>query len=235
MAKVGRPLNSEKARGAIGGLVFSESNNVNYVRKNTKPKYQQTQKRKEQAAQLAEIASVWANLQSTEKAYWVDFAEKTIKHNEFGDKYTIPAFSWFVSCYQNLTAIKMIPAMQPYPLIRPNSTSEQFPSAPIFDHIDVRIQQRRYIVSIYYKEGINSAVRYRLYWGKRQSPGQTLNISECAIITPTGYIPNGVNYSGNATYMKPFEGDWTIYTQAIRNYSGLASDFTRTNISISFT
>ena len=228
MAKVGRPLNSEKARGALGGLIFSESNNVNYVRRNTKPKYEVTTKRQAQAAALAEISERWTSLSSSDKALWTEFAEDHFKHDEFGRSFKAPAFSWFVGCSQNLRAVKNINN----PTLILDGRTPTIPQPPEFERYALTRSGRAKRTTLYFYPNNDGNTLIRLYFGNRQSLGQTLNFSECVYEKPIGLTNTSWSQNTNSTNPYLFLGDWTIYAQAVDFLTGLASDFSKFNVSI---
>lgn len=224
MAKIKRPLNSEKARGALGGLIFSESNQVNYVRRNTVKPYEQTAKRKETAQRLATSAELWAAQSETIKQAWEDFAENHEVENALGQKFKRPAFSWFVSCRENLHSVEsnnqpnIIGAEIPRPTrtittAKTGTTRIQFRIAESPTNTDTRL-------------------RYRIYRSKEKSASRLFNISECEL-----WKPSTLNRQGNIYAFLPEEyeyqkGVYTIFVQLVNINSGLAGPLQKTRITI---
>lgn len=224
MAKIKRPLNSEKARGAIGGLIFSESNQVNYVRRNTVKPYIQTEKRKETAERLATSAELWAELSETEKKAWEDFAESTAAWNAFGEQFTKTAFSWYVACRENLHSVKSNN--------RPNIIGAEIPRPPrtitTAKTGTTRIQFRIAESPV----NNDNDIRYRVYRSKEKSASRLFNISECELWKPTSLNRQGNIYAYLPQEYEYEKGVYTIFVQLVNLKSGLAGPLQKTRITI---
>ena len=227
MVKIQRPLNSQKARGAIGGVIFSESNNVNYVRRNTIKPYDQTGRRKEQATLLADASTAWHLLDDETRKAWEIFAETTNTKNAFGEDTTIPAFSWFVSCYKNLRAVERT--------LTPRISSMVFPETP------TAVSKRWRRLGLAYALQINVTTpsqsrdyRYRIYQSKEPSTSRLYNISECQVMHATAYAYQGTSFTVIPADTGKYAGTWTLYVQTIDANSGLASDFYKTKLELTF-
>lgn len=225
MAKIKRPLNSEKARGALGGLIFSESNQVNYVRRNTVKPYVQTEKRKETAQRLATSAELWAELSETEKKAWEDFAESHEVENALGQKFKRPAFSWFVSCRENLHSVNSNN--------RPNIIGAEIPRPPrtitTAKTGTTRIQFRVAESPV----NNDNDIRYRIYRSKEKSASRLFNISECELWKPTSLNRQGNIYAYLPEEYEFEKGVYTIFVQLVNLKSGLAGPLQKTRITIS--
>lgn len=224
MAKIKRPLNSEKARGALGGLIFSESNQVNYVRRNTVKPYEQTAKRKETAERLATSAELWASLSETDKQAWEDFAESHEVENALGQKFKRPAFSWFVSCRENLHSVKSNNRPNIIGAEIPRPTRQLITQKATTTRIQYRISESPI--------NTDTDLRYRIYRSKEKSASRLFNISECELWTPTT-----LNRQGNAYAYYPEEyeyqkGVYTIFVQLVNIKSGLAGPLQKSRITM---
>ena len=222
MAKLKRPLNSEKARGALGGIVFSESNQVNYARKNTVRPYVKTEKRKEAANRLSLSAAGWQRMTEADKQHWVDFAESTAAWNAFGERFTKPAFSWYCACRENLASVghpknpKILDAEFPP---TPYQISYQQPS--IFDSRLIIIGSQTEAPGQYY---------LRLYKSKIPSSSRLFNISECELWKADNTVNNQCRFNMTTQEYNAFKGVYTIFAQFVDRDSGLASDFFKARI-----
>lgn len=224
MAKISRPLDSEKARGAIGGVIFSESNNVNYVRRNTVRPYEKTEARKEVASRLNSAAVAWTNLSEANKKAWEDFAESTAAWNAFGEKYTKPAFSWFVGCRENLHSVKRT--------ANPNITGAEFPR-------DVeklgKYKTTGSIITFTIRErntNTDPYIRLRIYKSKVPSTTRYFNISECELWKPytCTYQQNVYRYTPQE--LEQIKGIYTLYAQFVDIRSGLAGELRQQRITL---
>lgn len=224
MAKIKRPLNSEKARGALGGLIFSESNQVNYVRRNTVKTYVQTEKRKETAQRLATAAELWAALSETEKRAWEDFAESTAAWNAFGEQFTKPAFSWFVACRENLHSVASNN--------RPDIIGAEIPRPP--REITTQKQGTTRILFRVAESPVNNDndIRYRIYRSKEKSASRLFNISECELWKPSSLNRQGNIYSYLPQEFELQKGVYTIFVQLVNLKSGLAGPLKKTRITM---
>lgn len=222
MAKLKRPLNSEKARGALGGIVFSESNQVNYARKNTVKPYIKTEKRKESANRLALSASGWQRMTDADKQHWVDFAESTAAWNAFGERFRKPAFSWYCACRENLASVghpknpKILDAEFPPTPYRLTYTAPDF-----FDSRLIILGSQTEEPGQYY---------LRLYKSKIPSSSRLFNISECELWKADNTVNNQCRFNMTKTEYNAFKGVYTIFAQFVDRDSGLASDFLKTRI-----
>lgn len=225
MAKIKRPLNSEKARGALGGLIFSESNQVNYVRRNTVKPYVQTEKRKETAQRLATSAELWAELSETEKKAWEDFSETHEVENALGQKFKRPAFSWFVSCRENLHSVNSNN--------RPNIIGAELPRPPraitTAKTGTTRIQFRVAESPV----NNDNDIRYRIYRSKEKSASRLFNISECELWKPTSLNRQGNIYAYLPQEYEYEKGVYTVFVQLVNLKSGLAGPLQKTRITMS--
>lgn len=225
MAKIKRPLNSEKARGALGGLIFSESNQVNYVRRNTVKPYVQTAKRKETAERLATSAELWASLSETDKQAWEDFAESHEVENALGQKFKRPAFSWFVSCRENLHSVNSNN--------RPNIIGAEIPRPPrtiaTAKTGTTRIQFRVAESPV----NNDNDIRYRIYRSKEKSASRLFNISECELWKPTSLNRQGNIYAYLPQEYEYEKGVYTVFVQLVNLKSGLAGPLQKTRITMS--
>ena len=222
MAKLKRPLNSEKARGALGGIVFSESNQVNYARKNTVRPYVKTEKRKEAANRLSLSAAGWQRMTEADRQHWVDFAESTAAWNAFGERFTKPAFSWYCACRENLASVG-------HPK-NPKILDAEFPPTPtglIYtapDFFDDRLK-------INGTTSETSPTYYlRLYKSKIPSSSRIFNISECELWKADNSIILQNRYNMTTQEYNAFKGVYTIFAQFVDRDSGLASDFFKARI-----
>lgn len=224
MAKIKRPLNSEKARGALGGLIFSESNQVNYVRRNTVKPYVQTAKRKETAERLATSAELWASLSETDKQAWEDFAESHEVENALGQKFKRPAFSWFVSCRENLHSVNSNN--------RPNIIGAEIPRPPreitTAKTGTTRIQFRVAESPV----NNDNDIRYRIYRSKEKSASRLFNISECELWKPTSLNRQGNIYAYLPQEYEYEKGVYTVFVQLVNLKSGLAGPLQKTRITM---
>lgn len=222
MAKIARPLNSEKARGEIGGIVFSESNNINYVRRNTVKPYVQTEKRKEVASRLALASAGWQRMTDEERKRWEDFAESHEAEDAFGQKFKKPAFAWYVSCRENLYSVR-------HPKV-PSIAEAEFPPTPTGLTMTTPSIFQQYLV-IYALQGEEVPKDYlRLYISKEKSPSRIFNFSECELWkADTANIANN-RYNITTTQYNAFKGVYTIFAQFVNRDSGLAGKFLKTRI-----
>lgn len=220
MAKLKRPLNSEKARGHIDGIIFSESNNVNYARKRTIPRYEYTEKRKQTATDLTAASRLWTAMSDSAREKWEDFANETVKSDVWGQPIKTPAFSWFVSCYLNLRAVKLLKV--------PDISEPSKPPTPI--SVDTTWQgtvaNRRLFIRVPLPNEYGS-YRLRAYWNPIPSPGTFKNKSELVPFdwntqgTANGYIYLIKQYT--KTTAQEVVGQHTIIVKLIDTKSGLAS------------
>lgn len=222
MAKLKRPLNSEKARGALGGIVFSESNQVNYARRNTVRPYVQTEKRKEAANRLVLSASGWQRMTEADRQHWVDFAESTAAWNAFGERFTKPAFSWYCACRENLASVG-------HPK-NPKILDAEFPPTPIdLTYIAPNFFDSRLIITGS-QTGTLGQFYLRLYKPKNPSSSRLFNISECELWRADNNVNNQCRFNMTETEYNSFKGVYTIFAQFVDRDSGLASDFLKTRI-----
>lgn len=225
MAKLRRPLNSEKARGALGGVIFSESNNVNYARRNTIRPYQHTVKRKEAASRLSASATAWASLSESEKDAWRDFAEATKRESAFGEHVTIPAFSWFCSCRENLASVLVNDT--------PKLADMVFPPVPTSIAVTKISSGSNWRLRISISAGETDIYnRFRIYRSKKASTSAIFNISECELWKPGTTNPSGNFYVVSREEYESMKGTYTVYVQTINRLSGLASDYFKTVITL---
>lgn len=224
MAKIKRPLNSEKARGALGGLIFSESNQVNYVRRNTVKPYEQTAKRKETAERLATSAELWAAQSETNKRAWEDFAESHEVENALGQKFKRPAFSWFVSCRENLHSVEINNA--------PNIIGAEIPRPP--RQITTEKHVSRVVQFRISESPINDDqdIRYRIYRSKEKSASRLFNISECELWKPSTLNRQGNIYVYQRQEYMDQKGVYTVFVQLVNIRSGLAGPLLKTRITM---
>lgn len=224
MAKIKRPLNSEKARGALGGLIFSESNQVNYVRRNTVKPYEQTAKRKETAQRLATSAELWAAQSETNKQAWEDFAESHEVENALGQKFKRPAFSWFVSCRENLHSVEINNA--------PNIIGAEIPRPP--RQITTAKQVSRVVQFRITENPINDDqdIRYRIYRSKEKSASRLFNISECELWKPSSLNRQGNIYVYQRQEYADQKGVYTVFVQLVNIRSGLAGPLLKMRITM---
>lgn len=222
MAKIARPLNSEKARGEIGGIIFSESNNVNYVRRNTVKPYVQTEKRKEVANRLALASAGWQRMTDEERKRWEDFADTHEAEDAFGQKFKKPAFAWYVSSRENLYSVR-------HPKV-PSIAEAEFPPTPTGLTMTTPSIFQQYLV-IYALQGEEVPKDYlRLYISKEKSPSRIFNFSECTLWkADTANIANN-RYNITTTQYNAFKGVYTIFAQFVNRDSGLAGKFLKTRI-----
>lgn len=225
MAKLRRPLNSDKARGALGGVIFSESNNVNYARRNTIKPYEHTVKRKEAASRLSASATAWASLSESDKEAWRAFAETTKRENAFGEQVTIPAFSWFCSCRENLQSV----------LVNDNPRIAEMVFPPVPQSVAVAKLTSganwRLRLSINAGELVLDN-RFRVYRSKKPSTSAIYNISDCEYWKPNTTNPSGNFYIMSKEEYEKFKGTYTVYIQTINRSSGLASDYFKALITL---
>lgn len=220
MAKLKRPLNSEKARGHIDGIIFSESNNVNYARKRTIPKYEYTEKRKQTATDLTAATRLWSAMSDSDRQKWEDFATETVKSDVWGQPIKTPAFSWFVSCYLNLRAVKLLKV--------PDISEASKPPTPI--SISANWQSTAAIKRLYIevpKPNLYGSYRLKAYWNPTPSTGTLKNKSELVTFdwntqgSSQEYIRIVKQYS---TATAPaVVGQHTFIVKLIDTKSGLAS------------
>lgn len=220
MAKLKRPLNSEKARGHIDGIIFSESNNINYARKRTIPRYEYTEKRKQTATDLTAASRLWSAMSDSDREKWEEFANETAKSDTWGQPIKTPAFSWFVSCYINLRAVKLLKV--------PDITQASKPPTPI--SVNTMWQSTASTRRLYIRVPIPNeygSYRLRAYWNPTPSPGTFKNKSE---LVPFDWNTQGStqefiyvvkNYS--RTTAPAVVGQHTIIVKLIDPKSGLAS------------
>lgn len=224
MAKISRPLNSEKARGAIGGIIFSESNNINYVRRNTVRPYEKTEARKEMASRLNSAAVAWDNLSPATKKAWEDFAESTAAWNAFGEKYTKPAFSWYVGCRENLHSVKRN--------ANPDISVDDFPRTPTLLQ---KTKSTGSVISFTIKERAGNTDQYlrlRIYKSKVPGASRYFNISECELWKPytCTYQQNVYRYTPQE--LEQIKGIYTLYAQFVDIRSGLAGELRQQRITL---
>lgn len=220
MAKLKRPLNSEKARGHIDGVIFSESNNVNYARKRTIPRYEYTEKRKQTATDLTAASRLWTAMSDSAREKWEDFANETVKSDVWGQPIKTPAFSWFVSCYLNLRAVKLLKA--------PDISEPSKPPTPISITTAWQggVSVRRLAIRVPIPDEYGD-YRLRAYWNPIPSPGTFKNKSELIPFdwnsqgTTPEYIQLIKNY--NSTTALEVVGQHTVIVKLIDANSGLAS------------
>lgn len=224
MAKISRPLDSEKARGAIGGIIFSESNNINYVRRNTVRPYEKTEARKEVANRLALASAGWQRMTDEERKRWEDFAESTAAWNAFGEEFTKPAFSWYVACRENLYSVKRTAI--------PNISVTDFPRTP------TTLQKSRAtgsVISFTIKErntNTDQYLRLRIYKSKVPGASRFFNISECELWKPytCTYQQNVYRYTPQE--LEQIKGIYTLYAQFVDIRSGLAGELRQQRITL---
>lgn len=226
MAKLRRPLNSEKARGSLGDVIFSESNNVNYARRKTIPRYEQTTRRKEAATDLTAASRLWSALTEEGKAKWEEFADSVTKSDVWGTPIKLPAFSWYVGCYLNLRAVGFIKP--------PSLTKKTKPPTPTGIQFEWRSypSNKRLVIGI---SGLNPPTGYRakIFWNPKASAGTLKNKSELVplkegsqsaagnLITRTILIPNDE--------IENWTGQHTFVIQFVDTTSGLASSEQKIN------
>lgn len=216
MAKLKRPLNSEKARGHIDGIIFSESNNVNYARKRTIPKYKYTEKRKEVANRLALASAGWQRMTDEERKNWEDFAKTTTERNAFGEKYTKPAFAWYVACRENLYSIGK-------PKV-PNIIGAEFPETPNAITYQAPAFWSSYL-ELYISHDTTSAKWIpRLYISKQKSPSRIFNFSECRLWKADSANGSILKFSMTTSQYNDFKGVYTLFAQLVDRDSGLAGE-----------
>lgn len=229
MAKLRRPLNSERARGSLGDVIFSESNNVNYARRKTIPKYEQTTRRKEVATDLTAASRLWSALTDQGKAQWEEFADSVTKSDVWGTPIKLPAFSWFVGCYMNLRSIK---ELRP-----PDIREARKPTPPIA--VTARwagtISRKFLYIEAHVSEEIDD-VKARFYWNPKPSAGTFKNKSELELLIPStfGVDENIYNVRIQMTNEEAaaYVGNHTIIAQLIDTRSGLASAEYKTLLTI---
>lgn len=224
MVKIHSPLNSQKARGAIGGLIFSESNQINYVRKNTVKPYVQTAKRKAVAAQLKGAAEIWRALDADEREKWRDFAESHDGEDAFGQKFKKPAFAWYVSCRQNLASI--------HQAHQPGLSNQEIPRTPISLTTTKTGTTRVQFRVVENPTNTDSTLRLRIYKSKQSSESRIFNFSECEFWNPNTLASLGNVYSYTAEDFESAKGVYTVYAQWINRFSGIAGGLLMTQIAI---
>lgn len=226
MAKLRRPLNSERARGSLGDVIFSESNNVNYARRKTIPRYEQTAKRKAVATDLTAASRLWSALTEEGKAKWEDFADSVTKSDVWGTPIKLPAFSWFVGCYMNLRAVGFIkPPSITNPTKPPTPTGIAFNWRNYPDH-------PRLVIGI---TGANQATGYRakIFWNPKASEGTLKNKSELVPIEGGSHSASGnlvmrtISIPNNE--IENWTGQHTFVIQFVDTMSGLASSEQKIN------
>lgn len=214
MAKLRRPLNSEKARGNIGGIIFSESNQVNYARRKTVKPYQKTQARKEAASRLALASYGWQRMTEAEKDEWRKFADTTQVEGTFGEETTKPAFAWYCACRENLNSVK-------HPKT-PRITGALFPPAPTY----INIQAPDFFSpTLQIFTGIETEpTRFypRLYISDKKSPSRLFNLSECHLVKGDTVTHTSVKINMTEEQYQQFKGVYTVYAQLVDRDSGLA-------------
>ena len=229
MAKLRRPLNSERARGSLGDVIFSESNNVNYARRKTIPRYEQTTRRKEVATDLTAASRLWSALTDQDKAKWEEFADSVTKSDVWGTPIKLPAFSWFVGCYINLRSIGLLKV--------PKINEPRKPTPPIA--VTTRWAGTSTRKFLYFEAHISEEiddVRARFYWNPKPSPGTFKNKSELELLIPQthGVDENiyNVRLDMKNADTSAYVGNHTIIAQLIDTRSGLASAEYKTLITI---
>jgi hypothetical protein len=114
--KVKMPMFSVEARGAIGGLIYNTWRGINYVKTNTSPTGQGTEKRLDAQALLIAVAKLWATAGDINRAAWNQYATDHPVTNWTGTPERLTGMNWFVRC--NVTLVRMgLSAVMTAPLI----------------------------------------------------------------------------------------------------------------------
>lgn len=98
MPKVKNPLLSMEARGGIGGLVYNTWRGINYVKTNTSPTGQGTEKRLAAQALMAQASALWAGLSDEERAGWTQYGTDHPVPDWTGSPKRLTGMNWFVGC-----------------------------------------------------------------------------------------------------------------------------------------
>jgi len=96
MPKVKNPLLSMEARGGIGGLVYNTWRGINYVKTNTSPTGQGTEKRLEAQALMAQASAIWRTLTDNQRAAWTQYATDHPVPDWTGSPKRLTGMNWFV-------------------------------------------------------------------------------------------------------------------------------------------
>lgn len=98
MPKLKNPLFSQEARGGIGGLVYNTWRGINYVKTNTSPTGQGTEKRLAAQALVTQISREWAGIGDTARALWAQYAIDHPVTSWTGAPLRLTGQNWFMRC-----------------------------------------------------------------------------------------------------------------------------------------
>lgn len=113
MPKVKNPLLSAEARGGIGGLVYNTWRGINYVKTNTSPTGQGTQKRLAAQALLTNISRDWQSLTNAQRTAWSQYAIDHPVSDWTGSPKRLTGMNWFTHCNINLARVSGTPVTDP--------------------------------------------------------------------------------------------------------------------------
>jgi len=95
MPKVKNPLLSMEARGGIGGLVYNTWRGINYVKTNTSPTGQGTEKRLAAQGIMSTVSKLWQQLEDAQRAAWSQYAIDHPVADWTGAPKRLTGMNWF--------------------------------------------------------------------------------------------------------------------------------------------
>jgi len=96
--KVSNPFMSVEARGAIAGFVANTWRGVRYIKTNTAPTGQGTEKRLAAQARISAVSKEWAGLSDAQRAAWSQYAIDHPVPDWSGSPKRLTGMNWFVKC-----------------------------------------------------------------------------------------------------------------------------------------
>lgn len=123
MPKVKNPLFSQEARGGIGGLVYNTWRGISYVKTNTSPTGQGTQKRLAAQARLTTVSKVWQTIGDVSRAAWAQYAIDHPVTSWTGAPLRLTGMNYFVMLNAQLDLMGGTPITTPPAIPIPDATT----------------------------------------------------------------------------------------------------------------
>jgi hypothetical protein len=98
MPKVKNPLFSQEARGGIGGLVYNTWRGISYVKTNTSPTGQGTEKRLASQSLMTSVSKLWQGITDIQRAAWSQFGTDHPVTDWTGSPKRLTGMNWFCKC-----------------------------------------------------------------------------------------------------------------------------------------
>lgn len=95
MAVVIGPLHSSEARGAVGSLVYNSHRGRAYVKSNTHPTTQYSDKQIAMRAHMVPVIALWQSISNAQRSCWEQFANEHLFPHWTGSDLRLSGWNWF--------------------------------------------------------------------------------------------------------------------------------------------